>query len=386
MKHNQFWTALGSVFGAVLLAASLMAAPHASAGWLLTDMGAFSGGTSVARGLTPTGRVAGYSAEADGQLYPFLSSRGLVSKVGNDPGVTLAVNALGQSAGILLGADNYGHVGLFAGQTSTDLGSIDGGGNIATDINNIEQVVGYTILANHDERAFVADKYSLVNLGTLGGRSSRAIAINRASVITGFSTTDTTGGPTHCFVSYGNGMVDIGSLASTGNCIPAAINDAGQIVGTANNGTALHAFLYDGSQFHDLGTLGGNTSAANGINQLGQVVGQAQTANGDRRAFLYSAGKMINLGSPIAKGGSSSANAVNANGQAIGYYILPDDSRHIPILFRNGRIIDLNTVLPMLTEVDAEFLYLNDAGQIAGTGKINGARHAFLLTPVPWNT
>jgi len=381
MKHNQFWTALGSVF---LMAASLMAAPQVSAaGWRLTDLGAFAGGTSNARGLTPDGRVAGYSTEADGQPYPFLSNGGQIVKVGSGMGAPLVVNAQGQSAGALLGADGSMHVGLFVGQTSTDLGSIDGGINQVNGINNSGQVVGYTILANYDERAFVASTSGMVNLGTLGGRFGRAIAINASGVITGYSTTSMTNNLNRCFVSYGNGLVNIGSLATTGNCMPSAINDAGQIVGTAYNGTASHAFLYDGNQFHDLGTLGGRTSAANGINQLGQVVGQAQTINGDMRAFLYTAGQMTNLGSPRATGGASSAYSVNASGQAIGYYTVPGDSTRRPILFSNGTIIDINTLLPELTEVDGNVIYLNDAGQIAGTGKINGARHAFLLTPVP---
>ncbi|MBC3919175.1 hypothetical protein H8L32_16910 [Undibacterium sp. CY18W] len=381
MKNDHFLAALGSV---VLLAASLLLAPHASAaGWNLTDLGAFAGGSSNARGLTPDGRVAGFSLEADGQPYPFLSSGGQIVKVGSGMGATVTVNAQGQSAGAILGADGSMHVGLFVGQTSTDLGSIDGGINVVSRINNNTQVVGYTILANYDERAFVATTNGIVNLGTLGGRFSRAIAINGSGVITGYSTTSPTNNLNRCFVSYGNGLVNIGSLALTGSCLPSAINDAGQIVGTAYNGTASHAFLYDGYQFHDLGTLGGNTSAANGVNQLGQVVGQAQTASGDIRAFLYSAGHMTNLGSPRATGGVSSAYAVNGSGQAIGYYTVPGDSTRRPLLFSNGNVIELNTLLPALTEVDGTFIYLNDAGQIAGTGKINGARHAFLLTPVP---
>ncbi|MFZ6723322.1 hypothetical protein [Undibacterium sp. Ji49W] len=381
MKHNQFWTALSSV---LLMAASLMVAPQASAaGWRLTDLGAFAGGTSNARGLTPDGRVVGYSAEADGQPYPFLSNGGQIVKVGSGMGAPLVVNAQGQSAGALLGADGSMHVGLFVGQTSADLGSIDGGINQVNGINNSAQVVGYTILANYDERAFVASTSGMVNLGTLGGRFGRAVAVNASGVITGYSTTSMTNNLNRCFVSYGNGLVNIGSLATTGSCMPSAINDAGQIVGTAYNGTASHAFLYDGNQFHDLGTLGGKTSAANGINQLGQVVGQAQTINGDIRAFLYTAGQMTNLGSPRATGGASSAYSVNASGQAIGYYTVPGDSTRRPILFSNGTIIDINTLLPELTEVDGSVIYLNDAGQIAGTGKINGVRHAFLLTPVP---
>lgn len=38
----------------------------------------------------------------------------------------------------------------------------------------------------------------------------------------------------------------------------------------------------------NLGTLGGNYSVANSINNNGQIVGVASTANGSQRAFLYS--------------------------------------------------------------------------------------------------
>src|SRR5881275_76438 len=43
----------------------------------------------------------------------------------------------------------------------------------------------------------------------------------------------------------------------------------------------------------DLGTLGGSSSAAWGINEAGQVVGAAATATGAQHAFLYTNGMMI---------------------------------------------------------------------------------------------
>ena len=46
----------------------------------------------------------------------------------------------------------------------------------------------------------------------------------------------------------------------------------------------------------DLGTLGGSSSAAWGINEAGQVVGAAATATGAQHAFLYTNGMMIDLG------------------------------------------------------------------------------------------
>ena len=58
-----------------------------------------------------------------------------------------------------------------------------------------------------------------------------------------------------------------------------------------------HAGLYTVT---DLGTLGGNSSAAYGINASGQVVGQARLAgNTVSHAFLYSGGTMIDIGTTL---------------------------------------------------------------------------------------
>src|SRR5687767_10631895 len=46
----------------------------------------------------------------------------------------------------------------------------------------------------------------------------------------------------------------------------------------------------------ELGTLGGNDSYATGINNAGQVTGNAKTATGETHAFLYSDGVMNDLG------------------------------------------------------------------------------------------
>jgi probable HAF family extracellular repeat protein len=68
----------------------------------------------------------------------------------------------------------------------------------------------------------------------------------------------------------------------------------------------------------DLGTLGGDSSEASGINLLGDVVGTAVLANGKPRAFLYRAGRMVDLGT-LTGGTESYAAAIADNGVIVGY-------------------------------------------------------------------
>jgi probable HAF family extracellular repeat protein len=66
----------------------------------------------------------------------------------------------------------------------------------------------------------------------------------------------------------------------------------------------------------DLGTLGGKSSIAGGVNRSGQVVGSSQTKSGRWHTFLWSRGRMIDLGTLGARDGS--ANGVNASGDIVG--------------------------------------------------------------------
>ena len=50
---------------------------------------------------------------------------------------------------------------------------------------------------------------------------------------------------------------------------------------------ATSGVAYSGGVMTDLGTLGGATSQANGINDNGQIVGYSTTASGQIHAFFY---------------------------------------------------------------------------------------------------
>ena len=143
------------------------------------------------------------------------------------------------------------------------------------------------------------------DLGTLGGTTSVAPAINAQGQVTGFA--DTAGGAQHAFRwTPSGGMRDLGTLGGTTSCAP-AINAQGQVTGHADTAGGFgHAFRWTPSGgMRDLGTLGGPFSYASAINARGQVTGFANTASGAAHAFRWTAsGGMRDLGT---LGGPSSA-------------------------------------------------------------------------------
>src|SRR5262249_7548063 len=70
----------------------------------------------------------------------------------------------------------------------------------------------------------------------------------------------------------------------------------------------------------DLGTLGGASSYAFGLNDVGQVVGVAKLANLQEHAFVWDNGVMTDLdpNGMVFGGRASSANSINEAGQIVG--------------------------------------------------------------------
>jgi probable HAF family extracellular repeat protein len=107
------------------------------------------------------------------------------------------------------------------------------------------------------------------------------------------------GGTTIQTVSYN--VINLGTLSGGSYSSPNSMNNLGQVVGNANTtGSNSQAFLYSDGQMQDLGILpGGSFSVAYGINNLGSVVGESGN-NSVIHAFLYSGGQMQDLGTSSA--------------------------------------------------------------------------------------
>ncbi len=200
----------------------------------------------------------------------------------------------------------------------------------------------------------IAQNCSMVGLGHLPGATiSLANGVNNSGQVVGNS-------GTHAFL-YDNGkMTDLGTLGGP-TSYAYGINLQSQIVGYADTAAGTtHAFLSDHGTMTDLGTLGGANSYAYGINDLGQIVGQSQTASGSYHAFLYQTGSMTDLGS--LAGDNSIAYKINNSGQIVGSSYINATDFH-PFLYDNGVMTDLGVPAG---SVDGEAFSINASGTIVG--------------------
>lgn len=138
------------------------------------------------------------------------------------------------------------------------------------------------------------------------------------------------------------------------------INDLFDIVGSSDTPSGVvHAFLYRNGVMLDLGTLGGRNSGATDISESGDIVGASDTASGGTHAFLYRDGKMLDLGT--LGGANSYASAVNNAGDIVGSSDTASGARHA-FLFKNGVMLDLGT----LGGLNSGASDINDSGVVVG--------------------
>jgi len=92
-------------------------------------------------------------------------------------------------------------------------------------INARDRVVGSAATAAGEEHAFFYFGGQMIDIGTLGGTQSRAVAINSSGLVTGFSATSD--GSCHLFVWQNGVRSDAGHLGLT-DCEVWDLNTAGR--------------------------------------------------------------------------------------------------------------------------------------------------------------
>jgi len=123
----------------------------------------------------------------------------------------------------------------------------------------------------------------------------------------------------------------------------------------------------------DLGSLGGESSSAYGINNNGEIVGDSWTTNGVEHAFLYTGGKMTDLGTLSGRASDEShARGVNNSTQVVGYAISTNGSQ--AFLYTTGTMIGLGPA-----SANSLAHSINDSGQVVGDWSADGGG-AFLYS------
>jgi len=225
--------------------------------------------------------------------------------------------------------------------------------------------------------AFLADRdssASLDRLGVLGTHTSFARGINSKGVIVGgYAGSD---GREHGFILRESKLVkfDVPFRHAVGTQLN-AINDAGAIIGVwVDPGFKGHGFIYQDGTFTPLEYPGARDTTPFAINSRGDVVGnwdtdQSHTGHG----FLLTNGKMTSFDAPGALPNSTAANGINDDGEIVGAYVGGDGYFHGFI--RQGTSF---TTLDCPGALDTIAWAINTAGDIAGNCDDSNRRQGFI--------
>jgi probable HAF family extracellular repeat protein len=297
------------------------------------------------------------------------------------------------------------------------LGGTQGAGD---GINNRSWVTGLaTVDGDQSAHATLWRDGEKTDLGTLGGANSSVIFPSKGEngLVVGvaetgdvqpkgeifscaaFFGTPRTGHVCRGFAWRDDAMTGLDPFPGGDNSFAAGVNDRGQIVGWAENGThdgtctppqllQFRAAIWSDGSIHELSPLGDDaTSAATAINESGQVVGisgrcdRARGRFSAEHAVVWDAGSRTPTRLPDLGGVAwNTPTAITHHGDIAGFSDFPGDqggglNAHAVLWPRTGGIVDLKVL-----DGDAISLAfgINDKNQVVGQSIGDAGSRAFL--------
>ncbi len=214
--------------------------------------------------------------------------------------------------------------------------------SMATGVNRRGEVVGYyftnpRLIAHASPDSQYAFRYyrgQAVQLPTLGGAHTEAVGINDKGDAVGSSDLPATEGvplQTHAVVfPRAGGIIDLGSLGGYSSRA-AAINAEGQVAGlsTTASDANYHAFFYEGDTMTPI-HLPGIESRAVSVNNSGEVVGVYRFSDYDDHPFYFVNGTAYDLNdlveNPPPGMSLTTPQFINNSGQILVMGVMPDNS------------------------------------------------------------
>ncbi len=297
------------------------------------------------------------------------------------------INASGHVTGFgVVAATGEIHALIDRGGVFQDLGLLGYAASDGIAINDTDQLAVDGIGPGSTALSFASG--SAHPLGSVDGGFSYVAAINNLGDIAGSALNGD--GNRVGFAWLGGVFTD---LTSTGLIFARGINDSQTIVGSIGYywsyggfvHSVLHAARVAGGVTTDLGNLSGDprtNTEAYAVNDAGTIVGYSQASDGSEHAFSYSGGAMTDLGT--IPGEYAIATAINDSGVVVGNLMNPYGANLSAFVTVNGTLTDLSTLIGSAA-ADWSALTataINDAGVIVGTGNFNGGSHGFVAYPV----
>jgi probable HAF family extracellular repeat protein len=246
----------------------------------------FPGATLTALGgINDSGQIVGGYALSDGTRHGFLYSGGIFSTI-DDPNAT----------------------------SGTELVGINGSGQIAGSYDFTDP--GHLFEGAH---GFLYDggTFTALDFPAMGATSTTAQGINDSGVVVGLYRMN---GPGNGFVYSGGSYstLNFPGMSVVGTHLN-GINNAGEIVGQYRDfdGGPHHGFLDNGGTFSTIDFPGATDTFAQGINNFGDIVGNAQTANA-MFGFVDQAGNFTEIAFPDAL--YTVIGGINDQGDIVGFY------------------------------------------------------------------
>ena len=245
-------------------------------------------------------------------------------------------------------------------------------------------------------------RYTVTDLGTLGGTFGYASAVNNKGWADGAATLP---GDTaqHAVLWLKERKINIGTFGGPNSAVfGKGLNERGQVVGAAETstpdplgqnfcgmGTGLvcSPFIWQNGVMTQLPTLGGYNGIIYDVNNRGVMAGQAQNTTLDptctastqeAKPVLWENGQIQEL--PTVPGDNDgNAYEINDRGQAVGSSgNCPDFGSAHAVLWENGTLTDLGNFGGTMNNAAFD---INNRGQVVGSSDLPGdTGHAFLWT------